>query len=131
MVGNRYYPKPGIYLVQQQHIFYLTITTSTKLRYLLCYYPCNVKYLIVWCPRMSLSGLYNIKNQNIIYKMFATCSICLFQIKIFRLNSLCAYEKNDVIQSKWPMIGQYLLELTSGKMYTGLALVICIVWCYF
>ena len=29
------------------------------------------------------------------------------------------------------MIGQYTLLLTNGKLYTGLSLVICIVWRHF
>ena len=32
-------------------------------------------------------------------------------------------EKNNVIQYKWPMIGQYTFYLTNGKLHTGLSLV--------
>ena len=36
--------------------------------------------------------------------------------------------KNDIIQYKRPMIGQFTFKLTNGKIYTGLLLVICIVY---
>ena len=39
--------------------------------------------------------------------------------------------KKDAIQYKWPMWGQYTFILTNGKMYTGLSLVIYIVWSHF
>ena len=39
--------------------------------------------------------------------------------------------KNDVIQYKWPMLGQYTFYHWSITMYASLSLIICIAWRHF
>ena len=47
------------------------------------------------------------------------------------LKQLIVPNKNDVIQYKWPKIGQCTFYQLSIKLYTGLLFVICIIWWFF
>ena len=79
-----------------------------------CFRPTSVRTWFLW----DYYGIYS--------PMFLPPWIVFLQIPLNEIVKLCILSnKNDVIQYKWPMTGQYKIYHWSITMYTGLLLVFC------
>ena len=92
----------------------------------------NISYVQIYSSEFETNFLH--LNILIEYIYFVNTFFCIFKIVLLIYSMkqhIVSNKKNDVIQYKWPMIGQYSFYHWSITMHTGLSFVICFVWRHF